>query len=207
MHQSRRNTSFLRRHFTYANVVATLCLFVVLGVGTATAANTMLTGSSIKDGSITSMDIANGAQGVRSVDIRDGSVAATDLAAGVQSKLDSVVKSEKRPLFVNMTTDDSHRANMALTFATNQLKLGHPVTVFLNDKGVFVGSTTNAATYAAHQTLIAQLIKDGATVYACPMCTMYYKVDASTYVKGIELSNPEKTGAKLFRDGTTTLTW
>ena len=39
------------------------------------------------------------------------------------------------PLFVNMTTDDPHRASMALTFALNQQRLGHPVTIFFNDKG------------------------------------------------------------------------
>lgn len=37
------------------------------------------------------------------------------------------------PLFINMTTNDPHRANMALSFGMKQLDRGHPLTVFLND--------------------------------------------------------------------------
>lgn len=43
------------------------------------------------------------------------------------------------PLFVNLTTDDSHRANMAITFGKNQLERGHRLTIFLNDEGVLIG--------------------------------------------------------------------
>ncbi len=35
------------------------------------------------------------------------------------------------PLFVNMTTDDAHRANMAITFGKAQMERGHPLTIFL----------------------------------------------------------------------------
>jgi hypothetical protein len=41
---------------------------------------------------------------------------------------------DKDPLFVNATSDEAHRAEMALTFAKNQLDLKHPVTIFINDK-------------------------------------------------------------------------
>ncbi len=30
------------------------------------------------------------------------------------------------PLFINLTSDDGHRATMALTFGKNQLERGHP---------------------------------------------------------------------------------
>jgi type VI protein secretion system component Hcp len=48
----------LRPHLTYANVVATLCLFILLG-GSAYAA-TKITGADVKDGSLTGADIKDG---------------------------------------------------------------------------------------------------------------------------------------------------
>jgi hypothetical protein len=47
--------SKLRPRLSYANVVSTLCLFVVLG-GTATAA-VVITGKNVKDGSLTGRDV------------------------------------------------------------------------------------------------------------------------------------------------------
>ena len=47
-----------RKFLTYANVLATLALFVALGGGAYAA--TLITGKQIKDGSITSADIKNG---------------------------------------------------------------------------------------------------------------------------------------------------
>ena len=62
------------------------------------------------------------------------------------------------PLFVNLTTDDSHGANMAITFGKNQFERGHPLTIFLNYKAVFIGSKANAAKFADHQKMLAALI-------------------------------------------------
>ena len=47
----------MRRHLTYANVMASVAVFIALG-GTATAALT-ITGKDVKNGSITSRDIKN----------------------------------------------------------------------------------------------------------------------------------------------------
>ena len=33
------------------------------------------------------------------------------------------------PLFVNLTTDDTHRARMALVFTSRQQQLGRPITL------------------------------------------------------------------------------
>ena len=111
------------------------------------------------------------------------------------------------PLFVNMTTDDAHRANMALTFGGSQLQRGHPLTVFLNDKGVLVGSKTGASKYAEHQKALSELMNKGALVIACPMCMRHYGVKESDLLPGIKLGNPDFTGGVLFKDGTRTLTW
>ena len=61
----------MRRHLTYANVIASICLFVVLG-GSAYAAAT-ITGKQVKDNSLTSADIRNGTLG--SADLKRGLLA------------------------------------------------------------------------------------------------------------------------------------
>ncbi|HKP21231.1 MAG TPA: hypothetical protein VJT68_06920 [Thermoleophilaceae bacterium] len=58
----------MRRHLTYANVISSLCLFIVLG-GSAVAAVT-ITGKQVKNGSLTSADIRNGT--LRGADLQPG---------------------------------------------------------------------------------------------------------------------------------------
>ncbi len=111
------------------------------------------------------------------------------------------------PLFVNLTTDDPHRANMGISFGKNQLERGHPLTIFLNDKGVLVGSTANAGKYGEHQKALADVVAKGGTVLMCPMCMKHYGVRESDMLPGIKVGNPELTGAALFRDNGKTLTW
>jgi sulfur relay (sulfurtransferase) complex TusBCD TusD component (DsrE family) len=117
------------------------------------------------------------------------------------------VAGETDPLFVNLTTDDSHRANMAMVFGKNQLERGHPLTIFLNDKGVLIGSKANAQKFAAHQKVLADLMSKGAVVMICPMCMKQYGVTESDLLPGLKVGNPELTGAALFKDNTKTLTW
>lgn len=111
------------------------------------------------------------------------------------------------PLFINLTTDDAHRANMALNFGANQMKRGHPLTVFLNDKGVLLGAKANSATFAQQQEELAELMGKGALVIACPMCMKHYGVAEPDLISGIQVGNPELTGGALFKDDTRTLTW
>ena len=111
------------------------------------------------------------------------------------------------PLFVNLTTDDPHRANMGISFGKNQLERGHPLTIFLNDKGVLVGSTANAGKYGEHQKALADVVAKGGTVLMCPMCMKHYGVREADMLPGIKVGNPELTGAALFRDNGKTLTW
>jgi sulfur relay (sulfurtransferase) complex TusBCD TusD component (DsrE family) len=115
--------------------------------------------------------------------------------------------SDNDPLFINMTTDDPHRANMAISFGTKQLERGHPLTLFLNDKGVFVASQAKAETFGEHQTQIAAAIEKGALVLVCPMCMKHYGVAEADLIPGAQVGNPELTGGALFKDDTQTLTW
>lgn len=113
----------------------------------------------------------------------------------------------KDPLFINLTSDDPHRANMAITFGANQSGRGHPLTIFLNDKGVLVGAKANASRYGEQQKKLADLMARGATVLVCPMCMKHYGVAEADLLAGAKTASPEATGAALFRDGTRTLTW
>jgi sulfur relay (sulfurtransferase) complex TusBCD TusD component (DsrE family) len=114
---------------------------------------------------------------------------------------------DKDPLFINLTADDPHRANMAITFGANQFGRGHPLTIFLNDKGVLIGARTDTSRYAEHQKKLAELTSKGATVLVCPMCMKQYGVAEGDLLPGIRIGSPEVTGAALFRDDTKTLTW
>jgi sulfur relay (sulfurtransferase) complex TusBCD TusD component (DsrE family) len=111
------------------------------------------------------------------------------------------------PLFVNLTTDDSHRANMGISFGKDQLERGHPLTISLNDKGVFIGSKANASKFTDHQKMLGELMSKGAVVLVCPMCMKHYGVNESDLLPGLKVGNPELTGGALFKDNTKTLTW
>lgn len=111
------------------------------------------------------------------------------------------------PLFINLTTDDPHRVNMALAFGKNQLERGHPLTVFLNDRAVLVGSRTNATKFAEQQKILSELAGKGANLLVCPMCMKHYSVKDSEILAGVKIGNPEATGSALFKDNTKTLTW
>jgi len=70
--------SRLRSGLTYANVVSTLCLFIVLG-GSAYAA-AKITGKDVKNSSLTGKDVKNAS--LTGVDVKDGSLLAGDFRAG-----------------------------------------------------------------------------------------------------------------------------
>ena len=111
------------------------------------------------------------------------------------------------PLFVNLTTDDAHRANMAIAFGKNQLERGHPLTIFLNDKGVFLGSKTKAGAFGDQQKALEGLMAKGATVIVCPMCMKHYGVTEADLMPGLKVGNPELTGGALFQDNSKSMTW
>ena len=111
------------------------------------------------------------------------------------------------PLYVNLTTNESHRANMAITFSKNQFERGHPLTIFLNDKGVYLGSKANATTFPEHQKMLTELTNKGAVVLICPMCMKQYGIKEADLLPGVKIGSPELTGNALFKDNTKTLTW
>jgi hypothetical protein len=74
----------IRTHLTYANVISSLCLVLILGGGAAYAANTIFS-TDIVDGEVKGVDI--GSNEVRSSDVRDdtrsnGGLTSADIALG-----------------------------------------------------------------------------------------------------------------------------
>ncbi|MCP9841935.1 DsrE family protein [Synechococcus sp. J7-Johnson] len=85
--------------------------------------------------------------------------------------------------------------------------LGHPVTIFLNYRGVLVGSRTKAASLTERQGLIAELLASGGTVLICPLCMKHYGKSEAELLNSLQIDNPTKTGAALFRQGSQALGW
>jgi hypothetical protein len=78
----------MRQHLSYANVMATVAVFIALG-GSSYAA-IKITGKNVKDASLTGADIKNStlggsdirAQAIKSADVANGSLLQQDFAAG-----------------------------------------------------------------------------------------------------------------------------
>lgn len=110
-------------------------------------------------------------------------------------------------LFINMTTDDAHRASMGIGFGYNQLQRGHPLTVFLNDRGVMLAAKANGATFEQQQKTMAAVIAKGGTVYVCPTCMKHYGLAEADLMPGMKVSNPDLTEKALFSNDARTLSW
>jgi sulfur relay (sulfurtransferase) complex TusBCD TusD component (DsrE family) len=110
-------------------------------------------------------------------------------------------------LFVNLTTDEGHRAEMAMVFSKHMMDRGHPVTIWLNDKAVFVASKEHAGKFADQQKMLGELIAKGAVVIACPFCMKHYGIKDADLLGDVKVGNPDLTSSLLFKDDTKTLTW
>lgn len=115
------------------------------------------------------------------------------------------------PLFINVTTQNAHRATMAIQFGKNQLELGHPLTIFLNDEGVylatFIANEGSQDPLLQPKTLLKAVIAQGAKVLVCPMCMAHYGVETDRLMEGIVISNKLLIEPLLFAPGTQSLSW
>ena len=118
----------------------------------------------------------------------------------------SAFAGDKDPLFISLTTDDPHRASMAIAFGGAQLERGHTLTIFLSDRGVLIGSKANAK-FAGQQAALAELARQGAVVLVCQMCMQHYGVTTSDLASSVTVGDAQSTGAALFKDKTRSLTW
>lgn len=111
------------------------------------------------------------------------------------------------PLFVNLSSDNSHRAMMAVRFGKVMFEKGHPVTIFLNDNGVLVASTAKGKEFGNEQQDLTALMAKGVTVIVCQHCMMHHGVKEEDILKGVKLGTPDLIGDALFKDNTKTMTW
>jgi predicted peroxiredoxin len=114
---------------------------------------------------------------------------------------------EKDSLFINLSTDNIPRVDHALHFGNVHFAKGHPLTVFLNGKGVLLASKGHAEKYAAQQKSLAEMMDKGAVVIVCQYCMKQVGVKESDLLPGFKVGNPELTGGALFKDNTKTLSW
>lgn len=118
-----------------------------------------------------------------------------------------VAADSRGSLFVNLTTDEGHRVDMALVFSKSVLERGHPVAIWLNDRGVRIAAKSKADDFASQQRMLSELMAKGAAVVVCPFCMKHYGVQDADLIDGAKVGNPELTGGYLFKDDTRTLTW
>jgi|WetSurMetagenome_2_1015567.scaffolds.fasta_scaffold120635_2 predicted peroxiredoxin len=110
------------------------------------------------------------------------------------------------PLFVNLTSDDNHKANMAIGIAREMLKHGHPVTIYVNSQALQIVNRKNLQ-YAMQQKKLTEFISKGGTVLVCPVCTKFLRFNQADLIPGVQMSNANLVDQALFRPNTRTLSW
>ena len=111
------------------------------------------------------------------------------------------------PLFVSLTSDEPHRATMALNFSKHHAANGHPLSIFLSDKGVYLGVKVSGSSHPEQQKLLAEMIASGSKVIMCPPCLRHYGFTEADLLPGIKLGGAKVTGEALFKPNTKTLSW
>jgi sulfur relay (sulfurtransferase) complex TusBCD TusD component (DsrE family) len=111
------------------------------------------------------------------------------------------------PLFVSLTSDEPHRASMALNFSKHHAANGHPLSVFLSDKGVYLGVKAGSSSHPEQQKLLLEMIASGSAVIMCPPCLRHYGFTEADLLPGIKLGGAKVTGEALFKPNTKTMSW
>jgi len=121
-------------------------------------------------------------------------------------------QASKPALFVNMTTGDSWRGWMGLHFAHSTMKMGHPVTIFLNLDDVTLASLKveqekRPSMQRVPRDIVAEFIKDGGKVLICGPSLAEFSLKLEDLVPGVELGKPGPTQGFIFAENAKTLTW
>jgi len=120
---------------------------------------------------------------------------------------------EDQSLFVNLTSDETNRAVMAVALATMVLsEEGIPATIFLNVDGVRLADKRMPQKKNAEgndpQEMLAAFIEAGGTVMICPMCMANVGGMASEdVIDGIALAKADITFPALFQKNATVLSY
>jgi predicted peroxiredoxin len=111
------------------------------------------------------------------------------------------------PLFISLSGDGANKVGHVLHFAGLQMSRGHPVTIWLNEGGIFLASKKHTEKHAARQKELADLMSKGASVLVCQYCMKQLDVAESDLLPGFKMGNPDLVGGALFKDNTRTLSF
>lgn len=136
-------------------------------------------------------------------------VTAAPLPASAQDRLTG--------LFINLTTDDTWPAGMAISFAHRRALANgiEPVVIWLNSRGVYLAEADRQGDVPTElhgqgrsiQEMLADFIADGGIVIACPTCSAAAGLSAEDLVPGVQMGSWETMQTYLFDPSIRTLTW
>ena len=117
-----------------------------------------------------------------------------------------------RSLFVNLTSDETDRAVMAIALGTRVLSNGNPTTIFLNVDGVKLANTAIPQTKHTNgqtaQEMLSVFMKAGGRVIICPMCMEQVGgFGAKDLLDGVVMGGPHVTIPALMDDNVTVLSY
>lgn len=120
--------------------------------------------------------------------------------------------SERKNIFYNVTTDDVWTAGMAVGQANKALESGYGVTIFLNVRGVYLGTKSRmrdilGASGKSPQDLLLKAMKGGARVIICPMCMKQAGINKDGLLEGVEIGGPDITFKAMTADDTVVVSY
>ena len=124
---------------------------------------------------------------------------------------------KSRGLFVNLTTDDTWSAAMAISFAhTKVLKNGHsPVAIWLNVRGVYLADKKRPSHVhglmrdrnQSIQDMLTAFMADGGQVIMCQACSTAAGLTQDDYIDGVIMGTWPLVESLLFDPSAATLAW
>ncbi len=116
------------------------------------------------------------------------------------------------PLFINMTSGDPWHGWMGFHFADSTLRMGHPVTIFLNLEAVKLAAKAGkqpkeGAQAREPRAILAEFIKDGGVVLMCGPCIEKYHLTLDDLIPGMQLGKPGLTQDYIFAPEAKSLSW
>ncbi len=129
------------------------------------------------------------------------------LTFGAATSAVPVSAGEADPLLIKVVNDDAHRIHGALMFAETMAKDGHPVTVWITDRAVRIGSKERAGNLGDLQHTLNDLLKAKARIVLCPMCMAEYGVKESDLIPGMTIGDPALISQIIFKDNAKVITW
>ena len=119
---------------------------------------------------------------------------------------------EKNPLFVNLTTDETWAAGMAIHFAEKAIERGHKVTIFLNVSAVHLADIsiihgTHGPKNKTVQELISGIQKKGAQIIVCGGCMKKAGIMKNQLLDGVVVGNADVVFPAVFEGNTKVMSW